>query len=74
MFLFSSVVLFTRQHRESEVIFLWRLKWFCDKQCYSVKGDGFGAASLSASVRWKGRERDPLAGPNGKMKVLNMKL
>ena len=43
-------------------------------QCYSVKGDGFGAASLSASVWWKGRERDPLAGPNGKMNVLNMKL
>jgi hypothetical protein len=43
-------------------------------QCYSVKGDGFGAASLSASVWWKGRERDPLEDTNGKMSVLNMKL
>ena len=59
---------------ESLVIFLWRLKWFCDKQYYSVKGDGFGAASHSASVWWKGRELDPLEDPNGKMSVLNMKL
>ena len=56
------------------MIFLWRLKWFCDKQYYSVNADGFGAASHSASVWWKGRELDPLEDPNGKMSVLNMKL
>lgn len=43
-------------------------------QSFSVNADGFGAASLSASVWWKGRVRDPLNDPNGKMKVLNMKL